>query len=63
MRGNFYILIVSPDEQLSSTYASKIKDRFGELPLFLDFAQDGLKALEKFEKYFHHLVISDVEMQ
>tara|TARA_Y100001954_G_scaffold25533_1_gene23253 strand:- start:3749 stop:4615 length:867 start_codon:yes stop_codon:yes gene_type:complete len=62
VRGNFYILLVSPDEQLSSTYASKIKDRFGELPLFIDFAHDGLKALEKFEKHFHHLVISDIEM-
>lgn len=62
MRGNFYILLVSPDEQLSSNYASKIKERFGELPLIIDFANDGLKALEKFEKSFHHLVITEIEM-
>tara|TARA_Y100001970_G_scaffold291369_1_gene428265 strand:+ start:1887 stop:2750 length:864 start_codon:yes stop_codon:yes gene_type:complete len=62
MRGNFYILLVSPDEQLSSNYASKIKERFGDLPLIIDFAHDGLKALEKFEKSFHHLVMSEVEM-
>ena len=62
MRGNFYILLVSPDEQMSSSYASKIKERFGDLPLVIDFAHDGLRALEKFEKSFHHLVISDIEM-
>jgi len=62
MRGNFYILLVSPDEHQSSIYASKIKERFGELPLQVDFATDGAKALEKFEKFFHHLVICDINM-
>ena len=62
MRGNFYILLVSPDEHQSSIYASKIKERFGELPLQVHFATDGAKALEKFEKFFHHLVICDINM-
>ena len=62
MRGNFYILLVSPDEHQSSAYASKIKERFGELPLQMDFATDGAKALEKFEKTFHHLIICDINM-
>ena len=62
MRNNFYILLASSDEQMSSTYASKIKERFGELPLLIDFASDGVKALEKFEKKLHHLVISDIDM-
>lgn len=62
MRGNFYLLFVSPDEYQTSLYAAKIKERFGLLPFQVDFATDGAKALEKFEKHFHHLVICDVNM-
>tara|TARA_Y100001970_G_C14221265_1_gene852829 strand:+ start:1201 stop:2100 length:900 start_codon:yes stop_codon:yes gene_type:complete len=72
MRKIFYILFVSHDESQASVYADKVKNGFPQIPINIDFATDGSKALEKFEKFYHihrqkgdflhRLVISDINM-
>ena len=72
MRKIFYILFVSHDESQASIYADKVKNGFPQIPINIDFATDGSKALEKFEKFYHRhrqkgdflhrLVISDINM-
>jgi len=72
MRKIFYILFVSHDESQASIYADKVKSGFPQIPINIDFATDGSKALEKFEKFYqrhkqkgdflHRIVISDIDM-
>jgi len=72
MRKIFYILFVSHDESQGSIYADKVKNGFPQIPINIDFATDGSKALEKFEKFYqrhkqkgdflHRIVISDIDM-
>ena len=72
MRKIFYILFVSHDESQASIYADKVRNGFPQIPINIDFATDGSKALEKFEKFYHRhrqkgdflhrLVISDINM-
>lgn len=62
MDGVFKILIASPDEEKGSLLSSKIKKAFGKLPLKIDFASDGEKALGEFNIKSHGLIISDINM-
>ena len=50
MRKIFYILFVSHDESQTSVYADKVRKGFPQIPINIDFATDGNRALESYEK-------------
>jgi CheY-like chemotaxis protein len=72
MRKIFYILFVSHNESQASIYADKVKEGFPQIPINIDFATDGSKGIEKYEKFYqrhkqkgdflHRIIISDIKM-
>ena len=62
LRERFSVLLVIPDQDLATEISTQISKQFEKLPLHLDFATDGVKALYYLNRYFHHLVISMFDM-
>ena len=58
----FSILLVLPDQELAEVLSSALREHFDKVPLVIDFATDGVKALFSLAKTNYHLVISMVEM-